>query len=153
MSVSSCRSGSERARHGRMAGTRAKTRDGRRRGRRKIPVSPLTVTCQRACRCPGWWIVEIVWWKLVEDTSKFRKYVCLPQSRRWLVAVCDCYDSCHWPQVSSRGFALHPDWGLGPSAPDPVFHKITCLSHLLLGFRHCCVRKMVSTHMHSLSAR
>ena len=44
VSVYPCRCGSERARHGRMAGTRAKTRDGRRRGRRKFPVSPLTTT-------------------------------------------------------------------------------------------------------------
>ena len=42
VSIYPCRCGSERARHGRMAGTRAKTRDGRRRGRRKFPVSPLT---------------------------------------------------------------------------------------------------------------
>ena len=41
VSVRPCRCGSVRARHGRMAGTRAKTRDGRRRGRRKFPVSPL----------------------------------------------------------------------------------------------------------------
>ncbi len=32
----------------------------------------------------GWWIVDIVWWKLVEDNSKFRKYERLPRSRRWL---------------------------------------------------------------------
>ena len=42
VSMCPCRCGSERARHGRMAGTRAKTRDGRRRGRRKFPVRPVT---------------------------------------------------------------------------------------------------------------
>ena len=43
VSVRPCRCGSVRARHGRMAGTRAKTRDGRRRGRRKFPVRPVSV--------------------------------------------------------------------------------------------------------------
>ena len=47
VSMCPCRCGSERARHGRMAGTRAKTRDGRRRGRRKFPVSPLTCSAGR----------------------------------------------------------------------------------------------------------
>ena len=42
VSMCPCRCGSVRARHGRMAGTRAKTRDGRRRGRRKFPVRPVT---------------------------------------------------------------------------------------------------------------
>ena len=51
MSVRPCRnlgarSGSERATDGRMAGARAKTRDGRRRGRIKFPVSPVNVGCK-----------------------------------------------------------------------------------------------------------
>ena len=52
VSMCPCRCGSERARHGRMAGTRAKTRDGRRRGRRKFPVRPVNIKGGKWYSCP-----------------------------------------------------------------------------------------------------
>ena len=56
VSMCPCRCGSERARHGRMAGTRAKTRDGRRRGRRKFPVRPvIAVACVFKDPVSQWW--------------------------------------------------------------------------------------------------